>query len=66
MPQVFTSLQEVFRGVMELLGDLCTRIIRWRSRKVEIPLFSLIFWASVLITMAIGLSCFNAATFEVS
>lgn len=63
---MFTNFQEAFRGVINLLGDLCTRIIRCRSWTIEIPIVSLIFWSLVLLTVVAAFSYLNASVHEVS
>lgn len=63
---MFTSFQEAFRGIIDLLSDFCARIIRWRSRTVEIPIVSLVFWPLVLVIVVIAFSYLNASTLEVS
>ncbi|KAF9790748.1 WD40-repeat-containing domain protein [Thelephora terrestris] len=57
-------ITEAFRGIIDLLGDLCARVIRWRSRTIEIPVLSLIFWTLVLLTVVTVFSYFNASTLE--
>lgn len=64
--QIFTSFQEVFRGIIDLLSDLCARIIRWHSRTVEIPIISLVFWPLVFVTAVIASSYLNGSILEVS
>lgn len=63
---MFTSFQEVFRSTINLFGDLCARVVRWRSQTVELSVLSLLLWVLVLLVAAVSLSYLNTSVLEVS
>lgn len=52
--------------MIDLLSDLCTRIIRWRSQTVEFTVLSLILWVLILLAVVATLSYLDASILGVS
>ena len=52
--------------MINLLSDLCGRLVHWHNRKIEISILSFILWVLVLIAAAVALFYLNASDLGVS